>query len=356
MKLSKMLRRQAKGSAMKVVLWIRMFVMFLMLITSMVMGENSPENVWIVSDLVLSHGSEDAFDEIAVKDPSIVFFEGKWHLFFTARNRQEYTTGYVSTKNLTDFLSEPKHELEMIGGKSRYGCAPQIFYFEPQGTWYLVFQTRDSNYQPSFSTTKTISKPCSWSTPENLLKKDTASKWIDFWIICDKTKACLFYTQSHSGIYVRTTSLTDFPGGWSEGRKVFSDVHEAAHIYKVKGRSEYHMIYELNIQGIRSFGLASAENLTGPWEKVTDRYATGGQLTYRDSQLKWTEMVSHGEALRTGYNQLMEYDPKGCTWIIQGLMRKDSDVSYPSLPWQLGTISKFESGKGNAPAGSDKKP
>jgi hypothetical protein len=188
-----------------------------------------------------------------------------------------------------------------------------------------------------------------------LLQKDTSSKWIDFWIICDKTRAYLFYTEGHSSIIVRTTSLEEFPGGWSKGKKVFSDVHEAAHIYKVKGRNEYHMIYELNRRGIRSFQLATAENLTGPWEKVTDSYATGEQLRYLGDKEKWTEMVSHGEAIRTGYNQQMEYDPKGCMWLIQGILKTDLQGDYPSLPWKLGIISKTESGgEPNAPADADK--
>lgn len=85
---------------------------------------------------------------------------------------------------------------------------------------------------------------------------------------------------------VRTTSLDEFPDGWSEDKKVFNGVTEAAHLYKVKGRNEYHMIYELNQEGSRSFGLATAENLAGPWEKVTDRFATGQQLRYRADKQK----------------------------------------------------------------------
>jgi len=291
---------------MKVVLAPKVVLfMFLMSITSVVSGENSRENVWTVRDPILSSGLTGTFSEIAVKDPSVVFFEGKWHLFFTARSKKEYTTGYVSAKDLAGLQSAPRHELKMIRGKSRFGAAPQVLYYQPQSKWYLIFQNGDSNYQPAFSTTKTISKPESWSKPAHLIRKDTPAKWIDFWIICDRTKAYLFYTQSHDSVFVRTTSLEKFPGGWSEGKKVLSSVHEAVHIYKVKGRDEYHMIYELDEGGMRAFGLATAEDLAGPWKKVTDSYATGEQLKYNDEQEKWTEMVSHGEVIRTGYNQEM---------------------------------------------------
>ena len=143
---------------------------------------------------------------------------------------------------------------------------------------------------------------------------------------------------------VRTTSLEDFPVGWSEGKNVFSGVTEATHIYKVKGRNEYHMIYELNRERMRSFGLATAENLAGPWEKVTDSYATGEQLKYLADKQRWTEMVSHGEAIRTGYDEQMEYDPKGCRWLIQGILKTDLDLGSSRLPWKLGIISKSQSG------------
>jgi len=102
------------------------------------------------------------------------------------------------------------------------------------------------------------------------------------------------------------------------------------------------MIYELNQGGMRSFGLAIAEELTGPWKKVTDNYATGGQLKFVGQTDLWTEMVSHGEVIRTGYNQQMEYEPKTCRWLIQGIMKKELETPYEFLPWHLGIISKTQ--------------
>jgi len=206
--------------------------------------------------------------------------------------------------------------------------------------WYLIYQTRDSNYQPVYSTTEIISKGESWSTPRNLIAKDARAKWIDFWVMCDKATAYLFYTQSHRDIYVRATGIGDFPAGWGKGRKVFSGVHEAVHIYKVRGRKQYHMIYELNRNGVRSFGLAAAEHPAGPWKKITDEYATGAQLRCAKGRAPWTQEVSHGEAIRCGYDQLMEYEPDNCRWLIQGLMKAEHKGPYPSLPWKLGIIRR----------------
>jgi len=295
---------------------------------------------WSVGDPVLLPGPKETFSETSAKDPTLVQYAGKWHVFFTAAGKGEYTTGYVAASDLTKLQDAPRFELEQARGKGKYGCAPQVFYFSSQKKWYLLFQTRDSNYQPTFCTTDTIEKPESWSQPQHLLKKDSRSKWIDFWVICDATTCYLFYTESHRQVMVRSTSVKNFPHGWGPAQKVFGGVHEAVHIYKVKDKEEYHLIYEINKNNIRSFGLAKAKKLTGPWERVTDTYATGDQLKFVGKKAVWTEMVSHGEALRSGYDEKMEYEPEKSRWLIQGLKKNETNVSYPKLPWKLGVISK----------------
>ncbi|UCD52595.1 MAG: hypothetical protein JSW27_08150, partial [Phycisphaerales bacterium] len=131
-----------------------------------------------------------------------------------------------------------------------------------------------------------------------------------------------------------------FPHGWSEGQAVFNGVHEAVHVYKVKGRDEYHMIYELNSGGVRSFGLARASHLAGPWEKVTDAYATGSQLICAPGVTRWTDIVSHGEVIRSGYDERLEYNADSPVLLIQGRPDDAGSTPYPSLPWKLGLITR----------------
>lgn len=311
------------------------------LLPGITLADESPEPVrWNLRLPLLSGGSRGDFDEAAVKDPSLVFYDGFWHLFFTARGRGEYTTGYVRGHTLADLRRAKRYRLPTVRGKARYGCAPQIFYFAPQKTWYLIFQNRDSNYQSAYVTNRDIFDPIGWSEAKNLLRKDSGHKWIDFWVICDKKYAYLFYTQAHSTVMVRRTALALFPGGWGPAREVLSGVHEAVHIYKVAGQQKYDMIFERNTGEGRSFGLARADSLEGPWKKVTDAFATGSQLVYRGQGKPWTEMVSHGEAIRSGYDQHLQYNPTDGRWLIQGLRHADATAPYPALRWQLGIIER----------------
>lgn len=297
---------------------------------------------WLISEPVLEAGPAGSFDEIAVKDPSLVYFDGLWHLFYTARSKEEYTTGYIAAGELKDLQTAPRHELEMVRGKSRYGCAPQVFYFEPQRRWYLLFQTRDANYQPAFTTTSNLADPESWSEAQTLLTKDAASKWIDFWVIADDKQVYLFYTQAHDSVMFRSTPLHQFPIGWGTAKLALSGVHEAVHVYKAKDHPRYDLIYELNHNGVRSFGLATASGLAGPWHKVSDQYATASQLQFTAGGDEWTQMVSHGEAIRTGYNQTLEYDADHARWLIQGIPDQELEKEYVDLPWKLGIIELMD--------------
>jgi len=36
----------------------------------------------------------------------------------------------------------------------------------------------------------------------------------------------------------------------------------------------------------------------------------------------------------------MEYDPGACRWLVQGILKKEAVVPYPSLPWKLGIMSR----------------
>ena len=300
---------------------------------------------WRLGGVLLAPGPKGSFDETAVKDPSIVRHGGRWHVFYTARGRGRYATGYVSARTLGGLATAPRHLIAQARGeRDPYGCAPQVFWFAPGKRWYLVFQTNDTNYGPTFCTAERIDDPASWSPARPLLPKDERAKWIDFWVVADARHAYLFYTRDHDEVISRRTDLADFPGGWGPPSVAMSGVHEAVHVYRAKGRRpEYHLFYEMN-DGVRFFGMARAASLAGPWTRVTDRYATGEMLapplTRSMADPPWTEMVSHGELLRAGHDERLEYDPARPRWLIQGLRKAAYREPYPEMPWSLGLIER----------------
>lgn len=295
---------------------------------------------WVAGSPILTP-REGSFDARAVKDPSVVRHEDRWHVFYTACGPERLGIGYVSAPTWEELDAAPRFLLEQLsGGVERYAAAPQVFYFAPAETWYLIYQTKDTNYQPVYATTKTIDAPESWTPPKPLAEKFEDAKWIDFWVICDDTTAYLFYTRNHRDVYLQTTALEAFPRGFGNASKVFGPVHEAVHIYSAATRGEYHMLYEVRTDdGYRKFGLATAPRLEGPWRDLAPDYAAIGTCVWPANSHRWTDNISHGEFLRSHYDQRLEYDPLTTKLVIQGRRGSEKDQEYRSLTWSLGLLA-----------------
>jgi len=150
-----------------------MTILSLILASSLSAAEPLPKipNAWFVGPPILTP-REDGFDARAVKDPTVVRYDDRWHVFYTACGRDKLGIAYVSAPAWEELDAAPRTLLEQLsGGVENYAAAPQVFYFAPQETWYLVYQTTDSNYQPVYATTKTIAEPQSWSPPRPLAEK-----------------------------------------------------------------------------------------------------------------------------------------------------------------------------------------
>jgi hypothetical protein len=290
---------------------------------------------WNFAIPVLEPGAPGAFDETAVKDPSIVHVAGEWHIFYTARGTGQYSLGYVGAPELTGLRHAARSRLPFPG----YAAAPQVFYFRPQARWYLVYQTTASNYQPVYSTNGTLD-PASWTSPRPLAQKAEKDKWIDFWVICDDRWAWLFYTRNQSEVWAMNTPIGDFPAGFGRARKVLDGVHEAVHIYKDAQNPGFAMLFEVNGEGgWRHFGLARAGELAGPWQIVDSGFAA--RIEAPPSAQAWSRDISHGELIRTGVDERLEAEVEKARFLVQGMPAIDHHGEYPSLPWRLGLIQNY---------------
>jgi len=294
----------------------------------------------------------------SVKDPSIVRYKGKWHLFCTLRGKKRsHQIEYISFDDWDNVESAERHYLNITDG---YYCAPQVFYFEPHEKWYLIYQTVKKPLkpalQPAWSTTDDISNPESWSKPTLLFEEhpDNVKMWIDFWVICDDSRAHLFFTSLNGKMWRSETRLEDFPRGWSRPEVVLEgDIFEAGHTYHLKGMEKYLTVVEAESPGRRYYKAYIADRLDGEWSPVaaTREKPFASPVNTHDTGEHWTDSFSHGELIRAGYNQKLEVDPAELKLLFQGVTdERKIGKRYGEIPWRLGILEPvrpgFEKAKG----------
>jgi len=299
----------------------------------------------------------------AVKDPSIVRVDGKWHLFATLRKTMGSNgmpPGYIrigtmSFSDWKDAQAATWHVLDLYppGDSIRYHGAPQVFHFTPQKTWYLVFQWENPDagkpYGAYYSTTTTLDDPTSWSLPQLLHAGMPAG--LDHWVICDDSKAYHFYTNLDGTLWRAETALGDFPAKWSTPVVALKgDFFEASHTYALKGLGKYLTFIDTiggGKEGVRFQEAFIADSLGGAWAPLaaTKSKSFASLLNVMQTAGKWTDTIDHGELVRVGFDEHLEVDPDDLQFLFQGAAGGGSD-------YQLGLAV----GLGNMPdagAGAD---
>lgn len=293
--------------------------------------------------------------DVALKDPTVVCHEGRWHLFATHRR----ASGQVDMQYLsfTDWKKAGDASRHTLALHDRYHCAPQVFYFTPHRRWYLIYQLADQErtlpFGPYFSTTETLGDPASWSKPcpmiEILPEGGGKPKWIDFWVICDAVKAHLFYTSDDGHFWRRETRKEDFPLGWSAAELVLRDskeeLFEASHTYKLKGLDLYLTLIEALGPGCRYYKAWLANRLEGPWKPLaaTRDKPFASAIKLVQPAPAWTQSISHGELVRCGVDENLEVDPAALRFVFQGVDEPGyRGQRYSHIPWRIGVLDLLE--------------
>lgn len=300
--------------------------------------ENYTVNVapsWRSGNLIFSNGPIENFDALAVKDPSTIYINGQYHLFYTGRDKGtdgSWRTGYTSASSLENLNTGKRALLTALNGGS-YFCAPQILWFEPHKKWYLIYQ---SGKGATFSTNTTIEKNQNWTAGESMGFSDG----IDFWVVSDgKDSVYCFYSAQDGSrtIKRRSTSINNFPYGWKYYDVVATETFEAVHVYKNKANNKYYMMVE-DIQ--RHFELWEADHPGGKFTKIAEKWASSDRLILQD--IPWTDQISHGEIIRSGVDEKMEIDDiNTCQILIQGVNHGDYG-DYGNIPYRLGIIKNYQ--------------
>jgi len=282
----------------------------------------------------------------AIKDPSVVFHGGRWHVFCSVRSSKPYAQ--IEYLTFDDWKNTHQVKRELLKVHDGHCGAPQVFYFRPHKRWYLISQARGDAWNPkniaAYATSTDIADPAAWSALAPLGQRWADGKrGLDFWVICDDAKAHLFFTTLDGRMWREKTRLASFPKGWSEPvLAIKGDVFEASHIYKLKGMEKYMTLIEAQHgHGWRYFKAYLADRLDGRWTALaaTKDKAFASMANAKPVGKRWTDSISHGELIRCGYDERLTVDPAHLSFVFQGVSdRQRAGKPYGAIPWRLGML------------------
>jgi hypothetical protein len=289
----------------------------------------------------------------AQKDPSVVFHDGKWHVFMTVKLQGRTVMEYCSFTNW-DQANESKRTLLKVSDRD-YFCAPQVFYFEPHRKWYLIYQVGvpgQDKMWVAYSTTSHVDRPESWTPARPILdggpNDPRQEGGIDYWIICNDERAFLFFTSNNGKMWRLWTNLSDFPNGFRDCQLVLTgQIFEASHTYRLKGLNRYLTIIEQD--GRRYYKAFIADRLDGEWTPIANSperpFASWKNIRPAQDVEPWTDNVSHGELIRDGVDQTLTVDPDNLRFVFQGMLDQEkAGKSYGQFPWRIGMLTPAEDG------------
>jgi len=312
---------------------------------------------WSSSGPLIGPKSDATHTLSAVKDPSVVYFEGKWHVFVTTTTSTgAYSMVYLNFTDWSQAGAAQHHYLDRTAIGTGYKTAPQVFYFAPQKLWYLVYQTGDN---AAYSTTADIADPSTWSAPKKFyadgmpqIIKDNigGGYWVDFWTICDTADCYLFSSDDNGHLYRSQTTLANFPNGFTNTVMVMSETNkyrlwEASNVYKLAGSHTYLLVVEaIGSNGKRFFRSWTSSSITGTWTALADTeanpFARSTNVTFGGTP--WTNDISHGEMIRAGVDQTLTVNQCRLQYLYQG-MDPAATGPYSTLPWRLGLLTQTNS-------------
>ncbi|MFN3838401.1 MAG: non-reducing end alpha-L-arabinofuranosidase family hydrolase [Brevundimonas sp.] len=313
---------------------------------------------WRSSGQLIAPRAGDGNGYSALKDPSVVYVDGEYHVFMTSVGAEGWHLAYTHFKDWSEASQAPIQTLAHSGIGPGYRAAPQVFYFAPQKLWYMVYQSGP----PVYSTTATIGDPASWTAPRpffdqtpDIMKAATGQEaWLDFWVICDDAACYLFNTDDHGNLFRSRTPLAQFPQGFGDTTRIMSeagdDLFEASNHYRIAGSDTYLTLVEaIGPQG-RYLRAWTSDRLDGDWRPLLDGDAqnrtgpmanlfAGSDNVVFDGPA-WSQGVSHGEMIRDGHDQTLTIDPcQPLRFLYQGLEPHAPDTPYIDLPYRLGLLT-----------------
>ncbi|KAK5736919.1 hypothetical protein LTR17_007063 [Elasticomyces elasticus] len=305
---------------------------------------------WSSSGPLISAESGSGID--GIKDPSIVYYDGAYHVFASTAQESGYNMVYITFTDFADAGSASFYYLDQSPIGTGYRAAPEVFYFEPQKLWYLVYQ----NGNAAYSTNPDITDPSGWTAPKTFYSSEPAAitaargsnAWVDMWVLCDTSDCYLFSSDDNGQLFRSSTSVADFPSGMGEPVVALEDsqyaLFEASNVYSV-GDGTYLLIVEaIGNDGNRYFRSWTSDSIDGTWTGLADTesnpFAKSTNVVFDGDA--WTKSISHGEMVRTQVDQTLSISPCNLQYLYQGL-DPTATGDYNTLPWSLGLLTQTNS-------------
>lgn len=304
--------------------------------------------------MLISPKSDATHNLVSIKDPTVVYFNGRWHVYATvADTAGNWNIVYLNFTDWAQAASALQYYLDTVpapdlGG---YKAAPQLFYFRPQNKWYLVYQAGP----PQYSTADDPGRWQSWTQPKNFFKEEPAvvvqnkgsGGWLDFFVICDDIHCYLFFTDDNGHLYRAQTAVEDFPDGFGNTAIVLSDTRdnlfEAGAHYKIKGANKYLTLIEaFGPTGRRYYRAWTADSLDGAWTPLAAEWKNpfAGMMNVTFPADTYMLDVSHGELIRDGYDETMTIDTCRLQFLYQSVdLTASGGLVYSQLPYRLGLLT-----------------
>lgn len=309
---------------------------------------------WSSSAALIAPKSDATHNIAGIKDPTVVYHNGRWHVFASTANASGYNLVYLNFTDWSQAGSATHFYLDRSPIGTGYRAAPQVFFFAPQNLWYLVYQ----NGNAAYSTNPDISNPNGWTAPRNfyssmptIIQQNIGNGyWVDMWVICDSANCYLFSSDDNGHLYRSQTTLGNFPNGMTNTVIAMQDANrnnlfEASNVYKVQGSNQYLLLVEaIGSDGRRYFRSWTSSSITGSWTPLaaseSNPFARANNVTF--SGTAWTRDISHGEMVRASNDQTLTISACRMQYIYQGL-DPNAGGDYNSLPWRLGLLTQTNS-------------
>ncbi len=302
---------------------------------------------WRSSGPLISPHS-DSHDIVAVKDPSVVRYRGRWYVAASVANSSgNYSIEFLSFANWSHANKATPVYADQTAIGGGYKTAPQLFYFAPRHLWYVIYQTGDNI---GYSTNPDIANPYGWSAtsyfysgmPAIITDNIGPGYWVDSWTICNRADCYLFSMDDNGHLYRSQTSVRDFPDGMSEPVIAASNparfsFFEADAVYKVAETNQYLLLVEaIASTGRRIYTSYTSNAIDGTWTPLANTgsnpFLGASNVTFKGTA--WTQDFSSGELIRDNYDQTPTINACHLRMVYQGIDPSASG-NYNLLPWRI---------------------